>query len=87
MAILRGHPPHGHAGHAQQTTATHVTVARSMGSVRAAPRRAKARRASRPASPSRVKAKRAAVSRGPMKKGSAAAKAWGAKMKRLRKRR
>lgn len=95
MGLLRGMPPHGHAGHAQQTPATKVTHARAVGIVGRVVGSVRRRRAARPAPVRRVKARaapkaRSSAKRGSgravLRKGSAAAKAWGRKMARLRRR-
>lgn len=83
-------PPNGHSGHAQQTPATHMNVARALMPVlrgfgppkRRTRKATMPRRVKRPKIPGRFYA-----NSGRMKKGSAAAKAWGRKMKRMRGRR
>jgi hypothetical protein len=95
MAIMRGMPPHGFAGHAQQTAATHVTHARMVHAAggRRFAGRSRRKRAYLPKAPSSFKRRKAASTSsrvrtsGRMRKGSAAAKAWGRKMKRMRGRR
>lgn len=76
-------PPHGMAGHNQQTDASKLTASVGLtGTNRRVRRARKARKTATPRAPKRVKATRS--KRGPMRKGSAAAKAWGRKMRRLR---
>ena len=85
MAILRGMPPNGFNAHAQQTPAAHLTHARfTNGTVSRGPRRA--RRAKAASAPRRAKKSSSYKANGQMRKGSAAAKAWGRKMARMRRR-
>jgi hypothetical protein len=83
-------PPNGFLGNAQQSQAVQLAVsqdaprsARSTGSMRKRRTKKRATRSTR-ASRKRTTKKRTSK-RIKLKKGSAAAKAWGAKMRRLRK--
>lgn len=92
MPHLRGMPPHGIAGHAQQTIATHYQVAKPFtgkatdtNPISYNPRRPRKPARAKSNGTSRVAKKARSYTRvGKMKKGSAAAKAWGRKMKRMR---
>lgn len=88
MAALGRIPPNGFHGHAQQTTAAQVTHANFGGRGRStAPKRRRRSAAARPSVPRPPKRAKKASRVVKMRKGSAAAKAWGRKMARMRKRR
>lgn len=83
-------PPNGFLGLGNQTLAVQTLTQRAMGGRRAANgTRGRKRRKSPAAAPARRRRRTAKKAKGRtvLRKGSAAAKAWGAKMRRLRKRR
>ena len=79
-------PPNGFAGFAQQTPAVQSLYSRKSGGGGGGTRRRKKSAAGAVAKVRRAK-RRVSKAGGRMKAGSAAAKAWGKKMKRLRNRR
>jgi len=85
MGTTAGIPPNGFSGAAQQTPAVRQHIAnhssKRLGHTKSRKRkRTKSGTSAAPRKPARKKA-----SGGAVKAGTAAAKAWGAKMKRLRK--
>lgn len=82
----RGIPPNGFLGLGNQSLAVQTMTSRAMGSPRrtsTTKRAGKRRKRSNGVATAR-KPRRMARAAGRLKKGSAAAKAWGAKMRRLR---